>query len=187
MSPYPDHFPNLDYKIVVGNSLVSKLKIGESEEIIEIDWEVKAASDSTKNLKESIRKSLDKLFDKQKVYFSYEGDKHDLQNEIQKLKIEVLLKQLELSMHKYKEKNTSQGAFFSLTAKDKVKRVEYENKITGFENAIMKLEKLKVKTDIPLQFFDWKLNFPDVMNEQVTSNIGFDIVIANPPYLKEKR
>ncbi len=36
-----------------------------------------------------------------------------------------------------------------------------------------------------MNYFDWKLDFPEVLNEQINSNAGFDIVIANPPYIKE--
>ncbi len=184
--PEPRPLPNLDYKIVVGNSLLNKLKIGDFEEIVEIDWNIKPTSDNTTELKKIVRKSLDKLIAEQIKFFSYEGDKHELQSRIRNLMIDLLLKQLELTKHKFKESNTIQGTFFTLTAKDKVKKVELDNKIAGYEKAINKLVKLKTTPEIPLQYFDWKLNFPEIMNEQIASSTGFDIIIANPPYLKER-
>ena len=46
-----------------------------------------------------------------------------------------------------------------------------------------KLEKLKSQPELALCFFDWKLDFPEIMNEQVAEKFGFDIVIGNPPYV----
>lgn len=38
-----------------------------------------------------------------------------------------------------------------------------------------------------MQFFDWKLDFPEVLNPNLTNNKdGFDIVIGNPPYIGQK-
>jgi len=33
-----------------------------------------------------------------------------------------------------------------------------------------------------VNFFDWKLDFPEILNANLTEVIGFDIVIGNPPY-----
>jgi hypothetical protein len=53
----------------------------------------------------------------------------------------------------------------------------------GWKQQIEKLQKLKKDPNGILHFFDWKLDFPEIMNEQVTDKVGFDIVIGNPPYL----
>ena len=178
----PKPLPNLDYKIVVGNSLVSKF----AGEVIDIDWNISARYDNTVKLKRDVKNSLDLLFEKQKLFFNYDGNKHDLQEEIRNLKIDVLLKQFELIKFLFKENNASQGTFFTQTAKEKVKALEDDLKISSINNAITKLKHLKTSQGIPFDFFDWKLNFPEVLNEQVSKDCGFDIVIANPPYLGEK-
>ncbi|MBK8338766.1 MAG: Eco57I restriction-modification methylase domain-containing protein, partial [Flavobacteriales bacterium] len=36
----------------------------------------------------------------------------------------------------------------------------------------------------PLVYFDWQLDFPEVLNPNVAKDPGFDIVIANPPYMR---
>jgi hypothetical protein len=174
----PKALPNLDYKIVVGNSLVSKL----GDDIIDIDWEVKATSDSAKKLQTEIQKNLNKLFDRQKFYFNYEGDKDKLQQEIRNLKIDLLINQLNLDKYKYSEKNAISGSLFELTAKEKTAEAERKIKIAGFDKTIRELQKLKNKPELPLQFFDWKLDFPEVLNSVITDKYGFDIVIGNPPY-----
>lgn len=33
-----------------------------------------------------------------------------------------------------------------------------------------------------MQFFDWKLDFPEILNGAIAQREGFDIVIGNPPY-----
>ncbi len=175
----PKALPNLDYKIVVGNSLVSKL----GNDIIDIEWEVKATSDSAKKLQAEIQKNLTKLFDRQKIYFNYEGDKEKLQLEIRNLKVDLLISQLNLDKYKYSEKNAVSGSLFDLTAKEKTAEAERKIKIAGFDKSIRELHKLKDKPEKPLHFFDWKLDFPEVMNESVSDKTGFDIVIANPPYV----
>jgi hypothetical protein len=174
----PKALPNLDYKIVVGNSLVSKL----GDAIIDIDWEVKATSDYAKKLQTEIQKNLNKLFDRQKFYFNYEGDKDKLQKEIRNLKIDLLVSQLKLDKYKYGEINAASVSLFELTAKEKTADTERKLKIAGYDKTIRELQKLKDKHDKPLHFFEWKLDFPEVMNEQLISNVGFDIVIGNPPY-----
>jgi hypothetical protein len=177
--PEPKALPNLDYKIVVGNSLLSKL----GDDIIDIDWAVKATSDSAKKLQTEIQKNLNKLFDRQKIYFNYEGDKDKLQKEIRNLKIDLLVSQLNLDKYKYGEKNVASGSLFELTAKEKTADTERKLKIAGYDKTIRELQKLKDKPDKPIHFFDWKLDFPEVMNEFVSDKTGFDIVIANPPYV----
>jgi len=181
----PKALPNLDYKIVTGNSLVSKF----DDEVIDIDWEVKAGTDATKKQQEQIHNNLAKLFAKQKQFFNYKGDKPKLQTEIRNLKIEVLISQLQLDKYKYGEKNVGKALLFEKTAKEKQQEAETTLQITGYDNAIKKLEKLKQQPDKPLNFFDWKLNFPEVMNPLLKENgglneTGFDIVIGNPPYVK---
>lgn len=183
----PKALPNLDYKIVTGNSLVSKF----DDEVIDIDWEVKAGTDATKKQQEQIHNNLAKLFAKQKQFFNYKGDKPKLQTEIRNLKIEVLISQLQLDKYKYGEKNVSKALLFEKTAKEKQQEAETTLQITGYDNAIKKLERLKQQPDKPLNFFDWKLNFPEVMNLLLKENgglneTGFDIVIGNPPYVDIK-
>lgn len=48
-----------------------------------------------------------------------------------------------------------------------------------------KLQHLQKHESLPLHFFDWKLEFPEVMNDALTNTKpGFDIVIGNPPYIQ---
>jgi len=60
-------------------------------------------------------------------------------------------------------------------------------KVADFDGYIQKLNVLKQNPRLPLHFFDWKLDFSDVMNPALMAkdeSVGFDIVIGNPPYIQ---
>ncbi len=172
----PKALPNLDYKIVVGNSLVSKL----GDDIIDIDWDLKEGTQSNLFGQELENKKADllkKISNEQKEFFKPESDKHKLAADIRKLKINLLINQLQLMVK-------TQGLETKPTGSGKAiaKQTELYLQTLGWKQQIEKLKKLKAKPDEPLHFFDWKLDFSEVMNEQVTDKVGFDIVIGNPPY-----
>jgi adenine-specific DNA-methyltransferase len=180
-SKEPQALPHLDYKIVVGDSLVSKL----GNTIIDIDWEVtgdNAQTDMFGNTNVEQRKALLKnITEKQKLIFDPESDDDSLSLEIRNLKIDLLKNQLELMI---KTKGTEDKPFVS--GKKLKKQTELWLQTLEWKDLIKKLNQMKQGGKTPLEYFDWKLDFPEVMNEQVTDKVGFDIVIANPPYLKER-
>lgn len=177
--PEPKALPNLDYKIVVGNSLVSKL----GDDIIDIDWTLKEGEGYQTNIFGSaelqVNKSilLKKISHEQKEFFNPDSDKKKLATDIRKLKIDLLITQLELMISTKGIETKPNG-----TSKKLAEQTELYLQTIGWKNSIKDLQKLKNKPELPLHFFDWKLDFPEVMNEQVKTNVGFDIVIGNPPY-----
>lgn len=171
----PKALPNLDYKIVVGNSLVSKL----GDDIIDIDWALNETSHGLfgADLVKQKGDLLKKISKEQKEFFSPDSDKKKLAADIRKLKIDLLINQLELMI-------STKGIETKPSLGKKIKeQTELYLQTIGWKNSIKDLQKLKNKPEAPLHFFDWKLDFPEVMNEQVTTNVGFDIVIGNPPYV----
>jgi hypothetical protein len=176
----PRPLPNLDYKIVVGDSLLSKFE----DEVIDIDWTVNMSKGvgSTREIMKDQELKLYDLQHKQHLYFHVKGDKTKLQQEIRNLKIDILINQLTLSRLSFVQANPKLGGF-APTAKEIQKNLETEIRIAGYDKTIGKLKKLKENKTAALHFFDWKLDFPEVMNEKVVKgDVGFDIVIANPPY-----
>lgn len=173
----PKALPNLDYKIVVGNSLVSKL----GDDIIDIDWTLNETTHGLFGADLAKRKGdlLKNLSKEQKEFFSPDSDKKKLAADIRKLKIDLLITQLELMVKTQGIETKPAG-----TNRNLAKQTEIYLQTIGWKNIIKDLQKLKTKTELPLRFFDWKLDFPEVMNEQVTKNVGFDIVIGNPPYFE---
>jgi len=177
----PKALPNLDYKIVVGNSLVSKL----GDEIINIDWTLNETSHGLFGADLAKQKGdlLKMISKEQKEFFNPDSDKKKLATNIRKLKIDLLITQLELmiSTKGIEKQPTGSGATVS-------KQTEIYLQTIGWKNSIKDLQKLRNKPELPLHFFDWKLDFPEVMNDIISlkKDIGFDIVIANPPYVGVK-
>ncbi len=180
--PAPHALPNLDYKIVVGNSLISKL----GDDVIEIDWDVKKnttfdifGEQETK----SIQNILKQIASLQKEFFNPNARKKDQATNIRDLKIELLIEQLNLMVN-------SKGVGSKPIGNSKATLAQTERFFLteGWKSQIKKLQQLKTQQDKPLEFFDWQLNFADVLNSDVREDgkAGFDIVIGNPPYVGEK-
>lgn len=176
----PKALPNLDYKIVVGNSLVSKL----GDDIIDIDWTLNETSHGLFGADLAKQKGdlLKKISKEQKEFFNPDSYKKKLAADIRKLKIDLLITQLELMVKTQGIETKPTG-----TGKAIAKQTELFLQTIGWKNSIKDLQKLKYKPELPLHFFDWKLDFPEVLSEQINSNAGFDIVIGNPPYVRQER
>ncbi|SFF41844.1 Eco57I restriction-modification methylase domain-containing protein [Thermoflexibacter ruber] len=177
----PKPLPNLDYKIVVGNSLVSKL----GDDIIDIDWEIEENKGFQTNiygsgdLQANKAKLLKKISEQQKEFFSPDSDKKKLAAHIRNLKIDLLINQLELMAATKGTEDKPNGSGKKLT-----EQTEMYLQTLSWKESIKQLKKLKDQPDKPLNFFDWKLDFPEVLNELINPNPGFDIVIGNPPYVQ---
>ncbi|SCY97484.1 Eco57I restriction-modification methylase domain-containing protein [Flavobacterium caeni] len=173
----PRALPNLDYKIVVGDSLVSKFE----DEIIEIDWEIKEGTQGNLFGNENVLKRqalLKKITAKQSEYF-HATNKKKLAAEIRNLKIDILINQLELMINtKGLEKKPTESG------KKAAAQMELWLQTQSWKNTISKLQRVKQNKEESFEHFDWKLDFPEVLNPYlVNGNAGFDIVIANPPYI----
>lgn len=178
----PKALPNLDYKIVVGNSLLSKL----GDDIIDIDWGLNETSYGLFGADLAVQKNelLLRISHEQKEFFNPKSDKKKLAVDIRNLKIDLLITQLGLMINR--QNIPLEPKEINYRNKPKVKYIEDYNKYIetiGWKNSIKELQILKKSNEANLNFFDWKLDFPEVMNDQVTNNVGFDIVIGNPPYV----
>ena len=187
----PKPLPNLDYKIMQGNSLVSKFvpcqrhplgkdSLGEAE-IVEIDWSTDDASAGFFGQEFVIERTrlLKAISEKQKEFFTANtANKPKLAKEIRKLKLEILAMQLEV-MIATKGAKEDKNALKKPSKKQLEKYLETE----GWQRTLSKINQLKLN-DKPFKHFDWKLDFPEVLNPLAVANTGFDIVIGNPPYLR---
>ncbi|GGE44487.1 Eco57I restriction-modification methylase domain-containing protein [Psychroflexus planctonicus] len=173
----PKPLPHLDYKIVVGNSLVSKL----DDTIIDIDWELTENTSQTNIFGnehlERRKEILNQITAKQKEVFKPNSQEEQLSLEIRNLKIDLISNQLELMIK-------TDGLETPPNPRDKKQKQRTEKwlQTKAWKNQINKLTRLK-KTENDLDFFDWKLDFPEVMNPEINAEPGFDIVIGNPPYI----
>ncbi|MDD4747946.1 MAG: hypothetical protein PHW19_11755, partial [Salinivirgaceae bacterium] len=178
----PNPLPNLDYKIVVGDSLISKF----DGEIVEIDWEIKVETQTDMYGNENLqnrKQLLQTLTDKQRKYFDPKNkDKKALALEIRNHKIDVLVNQLQLMVKTEGLEQEPARTNYKDNKKFVVAQQLYQ-KTQGWLRTIKKLKNLKQNPTEPFNHFDWKLDFPEVLNPYlVNGNGGFDIVIGNPPY-----
>lgn len=180
----PKPLPNLDYRIVVGNSLVSKFE----DEIVEIDWNIKTKNASgVEKIVNDQQAKLHLLQVRQHEYFVAHAQKEKIRQNIRDLKIDILINQIQLSKISFQQANPVLGGY-APTTKEIQKNTENKIKIAGYDQLIQKLQRLKENKYAPLNYFAWKLDFPDVLNEKlVKDKVGFDIVIGNPPYVRQER
>ncbi|MFH1900844.1 MAG: N-6 DNA methylase [Candidatus Omnitrophota bacterium] len=195
--------PNLDFKIMQGNSLLEEyegVKLFDEKLIASIDFDKQKLIESIKQKQSELQKEylylhaknkLTKIkqvelneelkrLDKQLKGLNKQDNKieesaglFDAQNEAkQKRKV---LKRLHKEFFETNEKET----------KDKMKKqiekivwdlIEATLKEQNKTSELKKIEQFKKSNTKP--FFLWKLHFADVFE-----NGGFDIVIANPPYV----
>ncbi len=207
-TPHP--LPNLDHKIMQGNSLIS-----EYEGIKLFDDSILEGSQQQERekLKATMNRKLSLL---QKEYFDLLSEKKLTvfkKTEIEK-EIKSLKKRLEDTSQKKEIQNTNIGLFdipnkkYMLTKKAELLQGKIEEFINesqrskkqslredidnlkwelieatlkeqGKENKLDEIQQFRRKNIKP--FFIWKLEFSDVFREKG----GFDIIIANPPYVGE--
>lgn len=203
--------PNLDHKIMCGNSLLEEFEgvklfdeklLGEVKK--DVSFEVKAIE---KDIAEFYKKKGDI------VRGNLNGSSiKEVENEIKKLERkkkklleapkdtsrnltldEATQNRIKESQRKLTELKKLQKQFFNEQNR-KIKKqlradidkiewelVEETLKEQGNEDAMQKLEQYKKNKSKP--FFLWKLYFAEVFQRE---NPGFDVVIANPPYVGHK-
>lgn len=181
----PKPLPNLDYKITVGDSLLSRFE----DQVIEIDWAPERKSTTSSNIVQiaSQRRLLKKLFILQKMYFKAKGEEKSQSHlEIRNLKIDILINQLGMNKEQFLQKNPVKGGW-SPTSKDDAYNQDAKDAVKSFDKSLRKLNEIKADPKFDLSFFDWKLNFPEILNEEFQDEVsreifGFDILLGNPPY-----
>lgn len=186
--------PNLDYKLMQGNSLLEELVLGDTSIKLYDSEGIKKVMGSKrmKNLfdrenqiglfdgdSDKVMKSLKSL---QLKYFSTSDSqsKKEIRNKIEKIEHELIETSVKSSLENLKSQkgNIRIMPGIGILPED-VKRLE---KITSKENQIFAvLEELNKTGTKP--FFLWHLYFSDVFEEKG----GFDVVIANPPYVEFKK
>jgi len=204
-----DALPNLDFKFMQGNSLL------ETYEGIKL-FDEKLLQIKTKNKKqETIETTTRKINDLQSKYMTLHNtgqlgraekaildkelkENRDLLTKISKSKVEEpaaiygLFTNGESAVNISQRLQGLQKDFFSISDKERkselkgeIENLEWELIVTslqesGKKDRIEEFEKLREQNIKP--YFLYKLNFPEVFTEKG----GFDIVIGNPPYVRQE-
>jgi hypothetical protein len=169
--------PNIDINIKVGNSLVSKFSIGSDSfsfgdrKLFDI-YKLNVAQYKNEHNREK-RKALKQAIDKTKERIrGFAVDPLKKENE----KIEKLFDQIQkLSGEDLFDSNMNKE---EKEKKEKKKNDLYEKHKKAVEERNKKEEEYKAPYS---DAFEWRFEFPEVLNEQ-GNFIGFDVVIGNPPY-----
>jgi len=153
--------PNLDYKIMQGNSLI---------ELISPEFLAGRGDSIRKGLIERFNREKDELFE-----ITSPSQKQRKREELNSLIREIFKYDQKKSTEVLKQKiiaiQSQQRLFEDKEAEnqDKKKVREFEDKLKGV---------LDISAPEPKDHFEWHINFNEAFE-----NGGFDIVIANPPYV----
>jgi len=176
--------PNLDFKLMQGNSLISEF-MGINLDAEDSDAPAKLMKDETDE--------LISRYQNKKSEFQYEPDrkkKEALKNEIDKLIEQIFESKLKTQKAEYytKLKNIERryASVPDIEQRNEAIRKDTEtlNRNYKFDLAQAERQLKEFTTGLKVKpFFAWKLYFAEVFHEKG----GFDIVIANPPYISHDK
>ena len=171
----PQPLPNLDYKIMCGDSLLHRFPLDAPFQNVLKDY----------NQKNGTHYTLDDY--RQWVYdytdISDHTQKDDFRQRIEDIKHAV---KTELDKKEIGKIAKVRGTIENLKMEDLFggKKKENDKKIKALQKELKALEQQREEIEsnkIYDQAFEWRFEFPALLNE--TGNFtGFDIVIGNPPY-----
>ena len=172
----PQPLPNLDYKIMCGNSLLNRYDIDEPLEAIfdsyneSCDEEdhlslerykqlvVDYATTSSHITKQHLKETIDRI---KKVFRSELTDRE--RAKLRKLKSKII--------------DLESPLLFERTEQEKKGLVKLKAKLKDLEKEQATIENNKLYKDS----FEWRFEFPQLLDKE-GQFIGFDIIIGNPPF-----
>ena len=177
--------PNLDYKIMQGNSLIS--------EFLGINFDVDEERQSGHLIFQDKIDSLIKQFQEKKIDFLNEPDrnkKEQLREEIENLIINIFEEKLRKQKSNYfSQLKSIEEKYSALPNGEERNRYIAEGKKKLYKRTGFNLEQIEKQLKEYTSgrktrpFFPWKLYFAEVFHQKG----GFDVVIANPPYVEHKK
>jgi tRNA1(Val) A37 N6-methylase TrmN6 len=186
--------PNLDYKIMQGNSLIEELVLGDTS-IKLFDIGVINSQQAKKNLFdkkiqedlfgdiEARRKIVEKLDNLHREYFEIRDvkEKRKKKLEIDKIEQDLIERCVNKEIERLEQESKNIGNYLVPGIKMTKRDTEEFSKNISKQWQINKVLDEYRKSGIR-PFFLWRLCFADVFEKKN----GFDIVIANPPYVSTK-
>ncbi|AHF98224.1 hypothetical protein DESACE_08955 [Desulfurella acetivorans A63] len=178
--------PNLSFKIRQGDSLI--------QEIVGININLKS---EMLDIPKQIRDKITELIERKSTFFSglrsadlkelreIEKYEQDIFKEIIKMKINEVYKDrpyLETQIANLKSTKKLFGEGRTKKEQDEIKKLE--EKLEGINSAFNKYNSLlkTIGSKTQKDYFFWELDFIEVFSQKG----GFDIVIGNPPYVRQE-
>lgn len=202
----PLPLPNLDYKLMQGNSLLESFEGIDLSDITKREIEKDEWFDEENELRKQTNALIDSFEFNMKEYFDTNDHKKKQQlkeeiNEFVKLRVLNTLGADNISMEskislcdsKIKFANQSMKQLIKTKNDPMYKKAEKELKLyTEKKEALLKEKSSLTKKQVNAEnaeldvtkYFLWHTWFNDVFNRGLDCN-GFDVVIGNPPYIKE--
>lgn len=185
----PQPLPNLDYKITCGNSQIYHYALDMP--IADVFEEYNRVGKENARKEKSIWNKFT-LEDYKRLVVGYteeHTDKVGLKAKINDIKncFRTTLAQGDIRQRQLAEQRVYEYEAIPLFGKRKA-----EEDPVGYAAAKSKLNKLKEKEHAILnnkkyeKSFEWRFEYPQLLDDK-GAFIGFDIIIANPPYIKEGR
>ena len=185
----PQPLPNLDYKITCGNSQIYRYALDMP--IADVFEEYNRVGKENAR-KEKTTWSKFTLEDYKRLVVGYteeHTDKVGLRTKINDIKncFKTTLAQGDIRQRQLAEQRVYEYEAIPLFGKRKA-----EEDPIGYAAAKSKLNKLREKEHEILnnkkyeKSFEWRFEYPQLLDDK-GAFIGFDIIIANPPYIKEGR
>ena len=167
--------PNIDINIKCGNSLISRF--GLDSDLKEALKKSKLTVNRYKSAVDTYRNAISKE-QKREMELLIEEIKTNFRTEI--YSNDPKIKRLEKLKNEFSY-ISGQSSLFEETAKEKKVR---KQKLEELHNSIIRMnfdiEEIK-SNKIYENAFEWRFEFPDVLNEN-GEYLGFDVVVGNPPY-----
>ena len=180
----PEVLPNLDYKIMRGNSLLTTFN----------DRHINLDTKGQKHIKvNEMNEEKKKLYKLKQLYYNATGvNKLQLDVDIKKSILRLIAHQLGYESRSWLQKKDTQGNLFPQQMPfEEVKQQlppDQLKSINECEDLYKKLCNQNIplaeRAQIDIRFFDWRMMFTEVFDTSLSrpSKGGFDIVIGNPPY-----
>ena len=185
----PQPLPNLDYKITCGNSQIYRYALDMPIADVFEEYN-RVGKENARNEKTTWSKFTIEDYKRLVVDYTEEHtDKVGLRTKINDIKncFKTTLAQGDIRQRQLAEQRVYEYEAIPLFGKRKA-----EEDPIGYAAAKNKLNKLKEKEHAILnnkkyeKSFEWRFEYPQLLDDK-GAFIGFDIIIANPPYIKEGR
>ena len=185
----PQPLPNLDYKITCGNSQLCRYSLDIPIKDVFEEYNRVEKEKAHKENKEWKEFTLDSYRNLVMDYTEEHSDKDGLRNKINDIKncFKTTLAIGDIKKRQLAESKVIDYETVTLFGKRKA-----DEDPVGYANAKAALRKLKEKESEILNnkkyenSFEWRFEYPQLLDSD-GNFVGFDIVIANPPYIKEGR
>ncbi len=188
----PHALPNLDYKIIEGNSLITTF----DGQYIDLSTNIGLNGLRRYSLV-NIRPEKKALREEQKRFFMLNGDeKYRSEIAIKNHILNIIWYQLDYEKHSWEDATIGQAGLFGTTiSKGRKKNAEQVVEFTPERQIVLdkcetliselndERKSLQERAGISIPFFEWGVVFSEVFDDDKEK--GFDIVIGNPPYVKE--